>query len=130
MSAGPWACPACGRSFGRVNQSHVCAPVISADELFGRRPPADRAIHDAVVGHLRSLGPIVVEVVGVGVLLKRSRTFAELRPRRRGLRLGFMLSGPEDDPRISRTEPVSANRIAYFVDLVEPPTSTTRSVPG
>jgi hypothetical protein len=90
------------------------------EEFFDRRPASERATHDAIVGHVRSLGPAVVEVVGVGVLLKRHRTFAELRPRRSGLRLGFMLSRPEGHPRIRRTEPVSANRIAHFVDLAVP----------
>ena len=36
------------------------------------------------------------------------------------LRVEFLLSRSLEDPRISKTLPLSANRIAYFVDLRGP----------
>jgi hypothetical protein len=40
------------------------------DGYFADRPPALRRIHDVVVRHLRKLGPLTVEAVGVGILIK------------------------------------------------------------
>jgi Domain of unknown function (DUF5655) len=120
MTSGPWVCPACGRSFGRVNQSHGCAPGTTVDEFFADRRPADRAIYEALERHLAGLGPHVVEAVGVGIMLKRHRTFAELRPKRDRLELGFLLSRVLGHPRVRRTIPLSANRTAHLVDLCTP----------
>ncbi len=79
-----WECPACGRRFGRTNQGHVCAPAMTVDAYFAGRDPADREVFAAVAAHLRELGEVEVEAVGVGVLFKCPGTFVELRPRRIG----------------------------------------------
>jgi hypothetical protein len=60
---------------------------------------------------------VVVEPVQVGVFFKRARSFAELRPMKSVLRVEFLLSRSIDDARISKTLPMSANRIAYTVDV-------------
>jgi hypothetical protein len=119
VTAGPWVCPACGRSFGRVNQAHGCAPGTSVEAFLATRRPQDRAIYEAIEGHLGGLGPHVVEAVGVGIMIKRHRTFAELRPKRDRLALAFLLSRVVDHPRVRRTLPLSANRTAHFVDLAD-----------
>ena len=99
-----WACEACGREFGKVRQAHVCAPAMPLDAYFAGRPPADREIFEAVATHLRSIGPVIVEPVSVGILFKRRRTFAELRPRARGgFTLSFGLNRRVEHPRITRT---------------------------
>jgi hypothetical protein len=116
-SAPGWLCAGCGRSFGRANQSHVCEPELHADDWFASRPPELRAIHDAVLRYLRTLGPVVSEVVSVGILFKRARTFAELRPKKNCFALSMLLSAPIEDPRIARVIKTSANRSAYFVDV-------------
>lgn len=95
----------------------MCAPQMSLDEFFDGRPGAQRAIHDAIAAHLAGLGPLIVEAVGIGILFKRSRTFAELRPRRDRLVLDFILPRQLDDPRVRRTIVMSASRSAHFVDL-------------
>ena len=115
-----WACPRCGRSFGRVNQSHVCAPGMAVDEWFADRVPWERDAFDLIVDHLDRLGPVVIEAVQVGVLLKRSRTFAEVRPRRDGLVLSVLLSRRITDPRITRVIGTSAGRAAHFIPLSAP----------
>lgn len=58
-----------------------------------------------------------MDAVEVGLLIKRTRTFAELRPRRSGLRVGFLLSRPLESDRIARSQRLSANRWAHDVDL-------------
>lgn len=91
---------------------------MSLDAWFGdRRPPQFRRIHDAVVGHLEDLGEIVVDAVEVGILIKRSRTFAELRPRRDRLVLSILLSRRLDHPRVARRVRASGTRVAHFIDL-------------
>jgi hypothetical protein len=52
---------------------------------------------------LDPLGPVHVEPVSVGILLKRTRSFAELRPMVRWEALWLTLPRVVVDPRISRT---------------------------
>ncbi len=115
-----WTCPACDRRFGRRNQSHECRPGTTLDAWFADRPPEHRRICDLIIDHLWELGPIDVDPVDVGVLIKRSRTFVELRPRRGHLALSFMLSRRVEDPRIFKRLSPSATRHAHFVELAEP----------
>lgn len=115
-----WECPACGRSFGRAQQSHMCAPAMSIDGYFAGRSPGDRAIFDAVFGAFEGVPGLVVEAVGVGILFKRARTFAELRPRRGGFTLSFWLSRNDASPRISRRVGRGGPRTCHFVALSTP----------
>lgn len=109
-----WECPACGRSFGRTGQSHVCAPAMTVDAYFAARPANDRAIFEAVAATLAEIaevpGDVHVEAVGVGILFKRGRTFAELRPRRAGMALSFWLPRIDSHPRITRRMFAQGNR--------------------
>lgn len=112
-----WTCDACGRQFGRRNQSHGCAPASSIEDYFAGRPAVERRICDRVIEHLRNQGAITVEAVGVGILVKRSRTFAELRPRRNYVELGLLLSRQVAHPKIKKRIPLSANRYAHRIAL-------------
>jgi Domain of unknown function (DUF5655) len=112
-----WTCPECDRTFGRTKQSHVCLPVMAVDDYFATRPAYEREICDAVVGHLQSVGTIDVEAATVGILVKRRRTFVELRPKQKWVELSIMLTRPIDDPRVSRRIVVSRGRFAYFFRL-------------
>jgi hypothetical protein len=86
-----WECPRCGRRFGRVNQTHECAPAMSLEEYFATGPAHERPVFEAVLAFVETLGPVHVEPVSVGIFLKRGRTFAELRPRERWVALSFSL---------------------------------------
>ena len=97
-----WTCPECHRTFGRTRQGHECAPAMSLDEYFATGPERERPIWEAVAAHLDTLGPVVVEPVSVGILVKRSRTFLELRPKVRWEALSFSLDRELHDPRIAR----------------------------
>ena len=107
-----WTCPSCGRSFGREGQSHSCVPAGSLDESFAGRPLWYRDAFERIEAHLRGLGDVVVEPVQVGVFFKRSRSFAELRPMKSAIRAEFLLSRALEDGRITKSLPLSANRIA------------------
>lgn len=65
---------------------------MSVDEYFATGPPHERPVFDAVLAHLEGVGPLHVEPVSVGIMLKHDgRTFAELRPRDRWVAVSFGL---------------------------------------
>jgi len=84
------------------------------------RQEVERPIFEAVFAHLESVGPLRVEAVQVGILFKRQRTFAELRPRRDRVVLSVLLSRPLQDARIVKTWVGPGLRRAYFIDLRDP----------
>ena len=112
-------CEACGREFGK-RQSHVCAPAKSVDAYFAARPPVEREIFEEVAAHLRSLGPVIVEPVNVGIFFKGKRTFVELRPKTNWVDLSFGLNRRIDHPRISRTTRTKTSRTYHGVRLRAP----------
>ncbi|MBE0609972.1 MAG: hypothetical protein IH609_11355 [Dehalococcoidia bacterium] len=114
-----WSCPACGREFGK-RQAHVCAPAQPVDAYFSERPPVEREIFEAVREHLESLGPVIVEPVGVGILFKRKRTFVELRPMTRWVALSFGLNRRAEHARITRTTKTNTARTYHRVRLTSP----------
>ena len=97
-----WICPSCGRRFARVKQTHECAPAMSLDEYFATGPDFERPIFEAVLGHVETLGPVHVEPVSVGIFLKRSRTFVELRPMVRWVAMSMVMTRSIDSERIAR----------------------------
>ena len=97
-----WTCPECGRRFGRRNQSHECAPAMTLDEYLATGPAFEPPIVRAVIDHLESLGPVHVEPVSIGILVKRSRTFVELRPMVRWEALWIGLNRSLLNERIAR----------------------------
>jgi hypothetical protein len=114
-----WSCPKCGRWFGK-RQAHVCAPATTTDAWFEGRPPELRAVYEAVARHLRKLGPVHIEPVSVGFLIKKKRTLIELRPRRVGFAISFILSRDVNDPRIRRKIAMSRGEVAHYVLLLTP----------
>lgn len=112
-----WTCPGCGRRFGRRNQSHECAPAMSLNEYFATGPVVERQVFEAVLAHLETVGSVHVEPVSVGILIKRVRTFAELRPRPDRVVLSVLLSRSIDHPRIAKRVRTSGRRIGHFVEL-------------
>ena len=115
-----WICPDCGRTFGAVNRPHECSPAMSIEEYFSTGPPHERPVYEAVAARLDGLDDVVIEPVSVGILFKRARTFAELRPMQRWVRLGFTLDRPLESPRLSRRSIAANNRHHHFVNLASP----------
>lgn len=111
-----WTCPKCGRPFGKP-RGHICAPGMTVDEYFADRPPELRKIYDAVAKQIAKLKGAHTEAVSVGVLFKRERTFAELRPRREGFALSLVMRRPLRDERITRTITMSGDQLCHFVLL-------------
>jgi hypothetical protein len=114
-----WVCQFCEREFGRPHQSHVCVPGNTVDETFAGHPPQWRAAFDAVLDHLRTLGPVHVDAVKVGVFLKSDRKLAEVRPRVRAVDLLVKLSRGLDDARVAGRRPGSTTHTWHVVKLRE-----------
>jgi hypothetical protein len=64
---------------------------MTVEDYFSTGPAHERPVFDAVMRHFESVGPVYVEPVSVGIFLKRSRTFAELRPKERWVAVSFSL---------------------------------------
>lgn len=102
-----WDCPSCGRRFRRRGQDHECSPAMSLEDYFSTGPPHERPVFEAVMAHLDTIGPVHVEPVSVGIFLKRSQTFAELRPMQRWVALSFSL------PRTVRHRTITRKVVQY-----------------
>jgi len=112
-----WTCPRCDREFGRAGQSHTCVPGGTVDAAFAGRPPRLRAVYDAILAHVRSLGAVHEDAVAVGVFLKRDRKLAEVRPRSRDVSLALYLPRPVHDPRITTVLGKGAPRVVHLLLL-------------
>jgi len=115
-----WVCPSCQRRFGRLRQTHECAPAISLEEYLSTGPEHERLIAEAVLRHLETLGPVHVEPVSVGIFLKRSRTFAQLRPMDQWVALSFSLARRVQHGRITRKVVQYHGRFHHVANLRRP----------
>ena len=92
---------------------------MTLEEYFSTGPERERPIFDAVMTHLTTLGPVHVEPVSVGIFIKKSGSFLELRPMTKWVRMSLPLQRRVIDRRI-RTKPAAyRGRLYHFVDLVD-----------
>ena len=112
-----WTCPRCDREFGRARQSHDCLPGNSVEATFRGRPPEQRAIYDAILAFLQSVGPVHEDAVQVGVFLKVDRKLAELRPKSKWLSCNLYLPHAIDDARVARSLRLSSTRVLSEVKV-------------
>ena len=117
---GRWTCPECGRRFGRANQSHTCDPASSVESYLSGQPEERHATYRAALAVIRELGDVDIDPVSVGIMVKRARTFCELRPRRGAVELSFKMSRELGSPRVRKTLASSTHRRVHFVDLRTP----------
>ena len=93
---------------------------MSLEEYFSTGPPHERPIFEAVMAALEDVGPIHVEPVSVGIFLKRSRSFAELRPMQKWVALTFSLSHTVHHRLITRKVMSYGGRRYHIVNLRSP----------
>jgi hypothetical protein len=93
---------------------------MSLEEYFSTGPEREEPIFRAVIDHIESVGPVHVEPVSVGIFIKRSLTFAELRPKQRWEALSFVLSRNVESERIARCMRGSGHRVYHVVNLRGP----------
>lgn len=115
-----WACPRCDRRFAKANQGHDCLPGITVAKVFEDRPPEYREIYDAIVAHLRTLGSVHEDAVGVGVFLKVPKKCAEVRPKSRWLSLYLALPRELHDARVNRVIGRSRRTVWHDIKLTNP----------
>ena len=60
---------------------------------------------------------VILEPTKAALMVKRSRTFAEVKPTRGSAELAFIVSRRVDDPRIVRTLDLTARRIVHVVAI-------------
>jgi len=115
-----WTCPDCGRLFRRSRQSHECAPAMSLEEYLATGPPHEGPIVEAVLAYARTLGPLHIEPVSVGVFLKRTGRFAELRPMQKWEALSFSLPRKVGHRTITRKVVAYHGRYWHVANLKGP----------
>ena len=93
---------------------------MSIEEYFATGPAHERPIFEAVMARVASVGPVHVEPVSVGIFLKRSRTFAELRPAQKWVSLSFMLGRTVRHPTIVRKVIAYRGRYWHVANLRVP----------
>ena len=93
---------------------------MTLDEYFSTGPPHERPVFDAVHRYLSSLGPIFVEPVSVGVFLKKSGSFVELRPMTKWVAMSFPLQRTVVHGQIARKPIVAGSRVYHVVNLRSP----------
>ena len=91
---------------------------MAIDAYFVDADRGDREIYEAVSGALTECGPVEIEAVSVGIFFKRSRTFVELRPRKRGMACSMILPHALDSTRVTRRIQVGSSGVANFILLV------------
>jgi uncharacterized protein DUF5655 len=111
-----WRCPECGRSFGRRGQWHSCIPSPTLQDWLSTRPPAVCGIVAAVRSHVEGLGKdVVLEPTKDALMVKKARTFAEVKPRSSATEVAFIVSRRIDDPRVISTLDLTSRRIVHVV---------------
>ena len=93
---------------------------MTIEEYFSTGPPFERPVFDAVMAGLADVGPIHVEPVSVGIFLKRSRTFAELRPMTKWVAVSFTLHRTVSSGRLAR-KVIDGGRSRHHVVNVRTP---------
>jgi hypothetical protein len=90
---------------------------MSLEEYFSTGPPHERPVFDAVHEYVRTLGPVHVEPVGVGIFIKKGGSFLELRPMTRWVAMSFPLPRRVEHPLIARKPIDTGSRIYHVVNL-------------
>jgi Domain of unknown function (DUF5655) len=122
-----WICPKCDRRFARTGQGHECAPAVTLEDYFSTGPVFERPIFDAVYAYVSTLGELYVEPVSVGVFIKKSGSWLELRPMTKWVALSFPLARALDHAKIARKPMDLGSRVIHVVNL-KTPTDVDRNV--
>ncbi len=115
-----WSCPACGRQFANLNQSHTCAPLGDLDRHFARVSPQVRATFDGVLAVVRGMGPVEVLPEKTRIALHVRMSFAAFMPRRNWLSGHLVLARRIDSPRFTRADTMSPGNVVHMFRLSSP----------
>jgi hypothetical protein len=109
-----WPCPACGRAFANINQSHACGRH-DLESHFAGKPPLVRAVYDAFLAMIEGIGPVTVLPEKTRIAFQTRMSFAQLTVRRHWVLGHFVLARRVDDPAFTRAETISPrNHVHHF----------------
>jgi hypothetical protein len=115
-----WTCPACGRQFANLNQSHTCVRLGDLDRHFARASPQVRATFDRVVAVVGGMGPVEVLAEKTRIALHVRMSFAAFMPRRNWLSGHLVLARRIHSPRFTRVDPLSPGNVVHMFRLSSP----------
>jgi hypothetical protein len=94
---------------------------MSLDDYMATAPPHEVPVVETVLDHVRSLGPVHIEPVSVGLFLKRGgQCFAQLRPLTRWEALLLRMPRRLDSRKIARKVEGSGPVFWHTVNLHTP----------
>ena len=96
------------------------AGTVSIKKQFQNREPGPRAAYDALLAGLREFGPVKEAPKETSIHLEKNSGFAGVHPRQKHFNLEFRTNYAINDPRIARTQRLSANRFEHTVKVDDP----------
>lgn len=93
---------------------------MTLDEYFATGPPHERPVFDQVHRFVQTLGPVFVEPVSVGIFIKKTGSFVELRPKTRWVAMSFPLQRTVRHPLIVRRPVTAGQRVYHIVNMTGP----------
>jgi len=114
-----WKCPECEREFANRNQTHTCAPIRSVDEHFAGKEPHVRALFDAFVAQLETIGPFRILPEKTRIAFQVRMSFAQVTPRRTHLDGHLVLAERCEHPAFRKVETISKRNHVHHFRLVD-----------
>ena len=111
-----WRCPRCGRAFANRNQSHACG-LHDLEHHFEGKSAAIRALYEAFVKALRSIGPVTVLPEKTRIAFQVRMSFAQLTPRLRWMDGHLVLARRFENARFRKIETFSPRNHLYHFRL-------------
>jgi hypothetical protein len=109
-----WRCGGCGRRFANRNQRHSCL-VWRLEWHFVGRSAEVRAIFNAFLAELRSLGPVTVLPERTRIAFQTRMSFAQLTLRRKWVTGHLVLARRAGSPQFTKIETISPrNHVHHF----------------
>jgi hypothetical protein len=114
-----WTCPECGRGFANRNQSHACGRY-DLDAHFEGKPPAIRALYDALLARVRACGPVTVLPEKTRIAFQTRMSFAVAMPKRAWVDGHLVLARRVEHPIFRRIDTISPRNHVHAFRLHSP----------
>ena len=89
----------------------------SVDDHFVNKDPSVRALYDQLLSILRTIGPVTEDPKKTSIHLNRKSALAGVETRKDGLLLNIKSDHQIKNPRILKTEQISAKRFHHKVRI-------------
>ena len=114
-----WECPDCGRRFANRNQTHACGQH-DLEHHFAGKPAEVRALYDAFVAEVQSLGPVIVLPEKTRIAFQVRMSFAQVTPRKQGLDGHVVLARRLESPRFRSVQTFSPRNHLHVFRIASP----------